>query len=128
MSRDAWVIGGGAAGLSGAAALVAAFGKARLGFWGTESRAWAPPLALAAAATALVLGVVVARRAHGIAQPPVGWAIQIFVILLFAGFFTMPMVWLMFEPLGILGILLAIPYAWFTAAVTVYVLRRTRIL
>lgn len=34
----------------------------------------------------------------------------------------------MFEPLGIFGVLLAVPYAWFTAAVTVYLLRRTGLL
>lgn len=92
MNRDAWVIVGGTAALIGAAALVAAFGKARLGLWGTESSVWAPPLSLTAAATALVLGVVVARRAHRIAQPPVGWVTQTFSLLLFAGFFSIPMI------------------------------------
>lgn len=128
MIRDAWVIAVGGATLIGAAALVAVFGRARLGLWGATPVAWVAPVSLLAALGALALGASVARRARRLASPPVGWATHLVATLLFSAFFTLPAAWLLIEPLGIFGALLALPYAWFSGAVTVYLLRSAGIL
>jgi hypothetical protein len=128
MNRDGCTLAVGGATLIGAAALVAVFGRARLGLWGSTPVAWVAPVSLLAAIGAVALGASVARRARRLASPPVGWATHLFVTLLFSAFFTVPAAWLMIEPLGVFGALLTFPYAWVCGALTVYLLRSARIL